>query len=76
MKISQKEIVLVEIAFEAAIPLGVRSGDGEPGEEFGERARRRRPVDLAQGVNQILRCHVAPIHSSHGFCYETLGRQP
>lgn len=32
---NKKEIVLVEIAFEAAIPLGVRSGDGESGEEFG-----------------------------------------
>jgi hypothetical protein len=32
---NQKEIVLVEIAFEAAIPLSVRSGDGKPGEKFG-----------------------------------------
>ena len=42
IEIEWKEmIVLVEIAFEAATPFGVRSGDGESGEEFGERTRRR-----------------------------------
>lgn len=55
-------IILVEIAFEAATPFGVRSGDGESGEEFGERTRRRWPVNLAESVDQILRCDVAPIH--------------
>ena len=42
IEIEWKEmIVLVEIAFEAATPFGVRSGDGESREEFGERTRRR-----------------------------------
>jgi hypothetical protein len=55
-------IVLVEIAFEAAIPFGVWSGNGESGEEFGERTRWRWPVDLTEGVDEILCCYVAPIH--------------
>ena len=59
---SRKRIVLVEIALEATAPFGVRSGDGEPGEEFGERARRRGPFHLAEGFNQIFCGHVAPIH--------------
>ena len=59
--------VLVEIAFEAATPFGVGSGEGESGEEFGEGTRRRRPVDLAEGVDQILRRYVAPIHDSRRF---------
>ena len=59
--------VLVEIAFEAATPFGVGSGEGESGEEFGEGTRWRRPVDLAEGVDQILRRDVAPIHVSRRF---------
>jgi len=33
-------IVLVEVALETAGPLGVGSGSGEAGEEFGDGARR------------------------------------
>lgn len=40
-KLKERVIVLIEIAFEAAVPLGGRSGDGEPGEELGDRSRRR-----------------------------------
>lgn len=64
----EDRIVLVDIAFEAAIPFGVGSGEGESGEEFGEGTRRRRPVDLAEGVDQILRRHVAPIHGGGSCC--------
>lgn len=41
------EIVLVEIAFEAAIPLGIGSRDREAGEELGQGPRRRCPVHLS-----------------------------
>lgn len=58
--------VLVEIALEAAAPLGVRSGEGESGEELGEGAGRGRPVDLPERVHQILRRHRAPIHAGGG----------
>lgn len=68
----RNRILLVEIAFEAAIPFGVRSGDGESGEKFGERARWRGPVDLAEGVHEVLRCYVAPIHG----CLRILQRNP
>lgn len=40
-KLKERGIVLIEIALETAVPLGGRSGDGEPGEELGDRARRR-----------------------------------
>lgn len=63
---ARKGIVLVQIAFEAAIPFDIRSWEGESGEEFGERSRWRRPVDLAECVDQILRCNIAPIHGCLG----------
>lgn len=56
------KIVLVEVALEAAVPFGVGSREGEPGEEFGDGAGRGRPVHFAQGFHQILRRHVSPIH--------------
>lgn len=40
-ELKERVIVLIEIALETAVPLGGRSGDGEPGEELGDRARRR-----------------------------------
>ena len=39
--------VLVEIAFEAAVPFVARSRNSESGEEFGDGARGRRPIDFA-----------------------------
>lgn len=54
--------VLVEIAFEAAVPFGRRSGNGKSREEFRQRARRRRPIDLAESVDEILSGDVTPIH--------------
>ncbi|GER47226.1 2-aminoethylphosphonate--pyruvate transaminase [Striga asiatica] len=51
-----------QVALEAAVPFGVRAGHGEPREEFRHGAWRRRPVHFAQGLHQILRSHVAPIH--------------
>ena len=54
--------LLVEIAFEAAVPFGGRPGNGESREEFRQRARRRRPIHLTERVDQILRGYVSPIH--------------
>lgn len=70
---TKTRIVLVEIAFEAAVPFGRGSGDGEPGEEFRERTRRRRPVHFAESVDQILSRYVAPIHFLWRF-FETLAK--
>ena len=40
-KLKERVIILIEIAFEAAVPLGGRSGDRESREELGDRSRRR-----------------------------------
>ena len=56
--------VLVEIAFEAAVPFGGRSGNGKSREEFRQWARRQRPIDLAESVDEILSGDVSPIHYS------------
>lgn len=54
--------VVVEVALEAAGPLGVGAGDGEAGEELRDGARRRGPVHLPQRGHQVLRRHRAPVH--------------
>lgn len=58
------EILLVQVALEAAVPFRVGSGEGEAGEELGDRAGRRGPVHLSESIDQILRRDVAPIHRS------------
>ena len=58
----RRRIVLVEVALEAAGPLGVGSWGGEAGEELGDGARRCRPVHLPQRVHQIFSRHRAPVH--------------
>jgi hypothetical protein len=58
----RRRIVLVEVALEAADPLGVGAGDGEAGEELRDGPRRRGPIHLPQRVHQVLRRYRAPVH--------------
>lgn len=60
--VRQQKILLVEVAFDAAVPFGLGSGNRESGEEFGDGARGQGPVDLSERLYQIIRRHVPPIH--------------
>ncbi len=53
---------LVEIAFEAGVPFGLRLRCAELLKEFWQRPWRRRPLHLLQRVYQLLRRHITPIH--------------
>ena len=56
-------IILVEIAFETALPLRERARKRESREEFAEWARRRRPLHFSQRLDHVLCCYVLPIHT-------------
>lgn len=60
----EREVILVEIAFEAALPFRERARECESREELAKRTRRRRPFDFSQRLNYILSRYVVPIHIS------------
>eukprot|EP00232_Nephroselmis_pyriformis_P029777 CAMPEP_0182861796 /NCGR_PEP_ID=MMETSP0034_2-20130328/5696_1 /TAXON_ID=156128 /ORGANISM="Nephroselmis pyriformis, Strain CCMP717" /LENGTH=200 /DNA_ID=CAMNT_0024993763 /DNA_START=187 /DNA_END=785 /DNA_ORIENTATION=+ len=65
--------VIVQVAFEARLPLGPRLGRRKPREELGQGARGRRPLDLAEGADELIGCDVPPLHREAEGADELIG---